>query len=88
MNEFPVLARHSKIFRLNFRKTKQTNKRECQFKTKGRSRVNGVSKGQPTKTKIHLQQPILRVKGQMNQKIDIFFFVALPSLNTKKNHPK
>ena len=23
--EFPVLARHSKIFRLNFRKTKQTN---------------------------------------------------------------
>ena len=28
------------------------------------------------------------VKGQMNQKIDIFSFVALPSPNTKKNHPK
>ena len=27
------------------------------------------------------------LKGQMNQKIDIFF-VALPSTNTKKNHPK
>ena len=24
----------------------------------------------------------------MNQKIDIFSFVALPSPNTKKNHPK
>ena len=30
----------------------------------------------------------LTLKGQMNQKIDIFSFVALPSLNTKKNHPK
>ena len=28
------------------------------------------------------------LKGQMNQKIDIFSFVALPSPNTKKNHPK
>ena len=28
------------------------------------------------------------VKGQMNQKIEIFSFVALPSPNTKKNHPK
>ena len=28
------------------------------------------------------------IKGQMNQKIDIFSFVALPSSNTKKNHPK
>ena len=28
------------------------------------------------------------VKGQVNQKIDIFSFVALPSPNTKKNHPK
>ena len=27
-------------------------------------------------------------KGQMNQKIEIFSFVALPSPNTKKNHPK
>ena len=27
-------------------------------------------------------------KGQMNQKIDIFSFVALPSPNTKKNYPK
>ena len=27
-------------------------------------------------------------KGQMNQKIDIFSFIALPSPNTKKNHPK
>ena len=27
-------------------------------------------------------------KGQMNQKIDIFSFVALHSPNTKKNHPK
>ena len=27
-------------------------------------------------------------KGQMNQKIEIFFFVTLPSPNTKKNHPK
>ena len=26
-------------------------------------------------------------KGQMNQKIDIFSFVTLPSPNTKKNHP-
>ena len=32
----------------------------------------------------------LSIKGQMNQtkKIDIYFFVALPSPNTKKNHPK
>ena len=28
------------------------------------------------------------IKGQMNQKIDIFSFVALTSPNTKKNHPK
>ena len=28
------------------------------------------------------------VKGQMNQKIEIFSFVALPTPNTKKNHPK
>ena len=28
------------------------------------------------------------LKGQMNQKIDISSFVALPSPNTKKNHPK
>ena len=28
------------------------------------------------------------VKGQVNQKIDIFSFVALPSPNTKKNHAK
>ena len=28
------------------------------------------------------------LKGQMNQKIDIFSLVALPSPNTKKNHPK
>ena len=28
------------------------------------------------------------IKGQMNQKIDIFSFVALPSPNAKKNHPK
>ena len=27
------------------------------------------------------------VKGQMNQKIEIFSFVALPSPNAKKNHP-
>ena len=27
------------------------------------------------------------IKGQMNQKIDIFSFVALLSPNTKKNHP-
>ena len=33
--------------------------------------------------------PLERViKGQMNQKIDILSFVALPSPNTKKNHPK
>ena len=28
------------------------------------------------------------LKGQMNQKIEIFSFVALPSPNTKENHPK
>ena len=28
------------------------------------------------------------IKGQMNQKIEIFSFVALPSPNTKKKHPK
>ena len=28
------------------------------------------------------------IKGQMNQKIDIFSFVALTSPNTKKKHPK
>ena len=28
------------------------------------------------------------LKGQMNQKIDKFSFVALPSPNTKKNYPK
>ena len=27
-------------------------------------------------------------KGQINQKIDIFSFVAFPSPNTEKNHPK
>ena len=26
------------------------------------------------------------IKGQMNQKIEIFSFVALPSQNTKKKH--
>ena len=31
---------------------------------------------------------LLTIKGQMNQKIDIFSFVAFPSPNTKKNHPK
>ena len=30
----------------------------------------------------------LLLKGQMNQKIEIFSFVALPSADTKKNHPK
>ena len=29
-----------------------------------------------------------KLKGQMNKKIDIFSFVALPSPNSKKNHPK
>ena len=28
------------------------------------------------------------IKGQMNQKIEIFSFVVLPSPNTKKKHPK
>ena len=28
------------------------------------------------------------LKGQMNQKIEIFSFVALPSPNTKNKHPK
>ena len=28
------------------------------------------------------------LKGQINQKVDIFSFVALPSPNTKKKHPK
>ena len=28
------------------------------------------------------------LKGQMNQKMEIFSFVALPSPNTKKDHPK
>ena len=27
-------------------------------------------------------------KSQINQNIEIFSFVALPSPNTKKNHPK
>ena len=31
---------------------------------------------------------LIYLKGQMNQKIEIFSFVALPSPNTKKNHPK
>ena len=31
---------------------------------------------------------IILLKGQMNEKIDIFSFVALPSPNTKKKHPK
>ena len=35
-----------------------------------------------------VSQQVVVLKGQMNQKIDIFFFVALPSPNTKKNHPK
>ena len=30
----------------------------------------------------------VQFKGQMNQKIEIFSFVALPSPNTKKKHPK
>ena len=28
------------------------------------------------------------ITGQMNQKIEIFSFVTLPSPNTKKKHPK
>ena len=32
--------------------------------------------------------PLWLIKGQMNQKIDIFSFVALPLPNSKKNHPK
>ena len=28
------------------------------------------------------------LKGHMNQKIEIFCFVTLPSPNTKKKHPK
>ena len=28
------------------------------------------------------------IKGQMNQKIDVFSFVSLPSPNTKKNNTK
>ena len=31
---------------------------------------------------------IASFKGQMNPKMDMFSFVALPSPNTKKNHPK
>ena len=34
------------------------------------------------------QQQRNTLKGQMNQKIEIFSFVALPSPNTKKSHPK
>ena len=30
----------------------------------------------------------LTLKGQMNQKIDVFSFVALPSPHTKNDHPK
>ena len=38
---------------------------------------------------IHMQKKkTLRLKGQMNPKIDIFSVVALPSPNTKKKHPK
>ena len=36
----------------------------------------------------HVSEALKSLKGQMNQKIDIFSFVALPSPNTKKNHPK
>ena len=35
-----------------------------------------------------LRQKEFWVKGQMNQKIEVFSFVTLPSPNTKKNHPK
>ena len=34
------------------------------------------------------RQTSIFIKGQMNQKIEIFSFAALPSSNTKKNHPK
>ena len=38
---------------------------------------------------IHMQKKkTLRLKGQMNPKIDIFSVVPLPSPNTKKKHPK
>ena len=33
-------------------------------------------------------QSIRDLKGQMNQKVEIFSFVALPSPNAKKNYPK
>ena len=33
---------------------------------------------------LHFTLPLLEFKGQMNQKIEIFSFVALPSPNTKK----
>ena len=35
-----------------------------------------------------ITSPLEAIKGQMNKKIDIFSFVALPSPNTKKNHPR
>ena len=57
MNEFPVLARHSKILRLNFRKNK-INKQTCMpVENKGKiERQWCVERSEPTKTKIHLQQ--------------------------------
>ena len=36
----------------------------------------------------YAEKKTLRLKGQMNPKIDIFSVVALPSPNTKKKHPK
>ena len=35
-----------------------------------------------------LWEKLIVLKGQMNQKIAIFSFVALPSPNAKKNHPE
>ena len=37
---------------------------------------------------ITLSEMRKQIKGQMNQKIDMFSSVALPSPNTEKNHPK
>ena len=45
-------------------------------------------KNLPSGFGVFIQSTVSTIKGQMNQKIEIFSFAALPSPNTKKNHPK
>ena len=72
MNEFPVLARHSKIFRLNFRKTKQTNVNASS--KQGEDRVSVVCrKGSLLRQKSIYSSQFYELKVKWTKKLTFFF---------------